>query len=68
MASRVVHCKRTHIPGLRLISVEFVVGSQEVQLPVALLKHVDSSYTLGSSHESLLHAGRVDIRMGDSPG
>ena len=42
-----------------------MVCPEEVQLPVALLKHVHSWEALGGGHEGLLHASRVDVAVAD---
>ena len=55
-------------PGLRLVSLEGVVGPEEVQFAVALFKHVDSFELMGRVHQCLLHAGRVDVLTRHSTG
>ena len=44
-----------------------MVRPEEVQLAVALLKHVHPREALGGGHERLLHAGRVDVAVADGP-
>lgn len=46
-------------PGLRSVTVEDLIGSDEVQFPVALLKHVDAGQPAGRGDQSLLHGCRV---------
>lgn len=46
--------------GLRFVTVEHLIGFEQIQLAMALLKHVDSRQTTSRSHQSLFHAGRVD--------
>ena len=46
---------------LWFVSVEHVIRSQEVQLSTALLKHVSPTKLLSGVHQSLLHAGWIDV-------
>lgn len=46
-------------PGLRSVTVEDLVGSDQVQFPMALLKHVDPWQPAGGGDQSLLHGGWV---------
>lgn len=46
-------------PGLRSVAVQDLVGSDQVQLPMALLKHVDPRQPAGGGDQSLLHGGWV---------
>lgn len=46
-------------PGLRSVTVQNLVGSDQVQFPVALLKHVDPWQPAGGGDQSLLHGGWV---------
>lgn len=52
-------CAPRHLPGLRSVAVEDLVGSDQVQFPVPLLEHVDPGEPAGRGDESLLHGGRV---------
>jgi len=52
-------CSYEDAPGLRLVTVEDLVGPDQVQLPVALLEHVDPRQPAGRGDERLLHGGRV---------
>ena len=42
-----------------------MVGPQEIQLSAALFKHVGPAQLLCRVHQSLLHAGRVDVGVAD---
>lgn len=46
-------------PGLRSVAVQDLVGSNQVQFPVALLEHVDPRQPAGGGDQSLLHGCRV---------
>ena len=62
---RVSKCETCSSRGLRFVCVEHVIGSQEVQLPTALLKHISTTQSLSRVHQCLLHAGRVDVGVAD---
>lgn len=47
------------LPGLRSVAVEDLIGSDQVQFPVALLEHVDPRQAARRGDQSLLHGGRV---------
>ena len=51
--------RRAHQPGLGLVAVEDLIGSEEIQFAVALLKHVDTGKPPGGRDQGLLHAGWV---------
>lgn len=51
--------KEAYQPRLRLVAVEDLIGPEEIQLAVALFKHVDTRKPPGRRNERLLHAGRV---------
>ena len=46
-------------PCLRSVAVQDLVGSDQVQFPVALLEHVDPGQPAGRGDQSLLHGGGV---------
>ena len=47
-------------PRLGLVVTQHLVGPEQLQLAVALLKHVDASEAAGRRHQGLLHTRRVD--------
>lgn len=47
------------LPGLRSVAVQDLVGSDQVQFPMALLKHVDPRQPTGRGDQSLLHGGWI---------
>lgn len=51
--------RKAHRPGLWLVAAEDLVGSEEVQLAVALLKHIHAGQPPGCCNQGLLHAGRI---------
>lgn len=49
-----------HLPGLWSVTVEDLVGSDQIQFPMALLEHVDPWQPAGRGDQSLLHGGWID--------
>lgn len=49
----------THSPRLGLVAAEDLIGSKQIQLAMALLKHVDTRKPPGGCYQSLLHTGRI---------
>ena len=54
-----------HVPGMWLVGVEFMEGTQQVQFPISLFKHVDPAQFPCRADECLLHACRVDMCVMD---
>lgn len=52
-------CVQRCLPGLRSVAVQDLVGSDQVQFPMALLKHVDPWQPTGRGDQSLLHGGWI---------
>lgn len=48
-------CVPRCLPGLRSVAVQDLVGSDQVQFPMTLLKHVDPRQPTGRGDQSLLH-------------